>query len=348
MDGMEPTPEPVLSTAQELPVPPTPPSLLRHIFFNEVELRAGWRFLIFLVLLIVVSFCTNFAIKHMIKAPPRRNQPVELRPRLVIVGDGLSLLLILGVTAIMAAFEKRKIRYYGLPLGQALRGNFWWGCVWGFGAISALLLALRADHNFYFGAPELRGWTVAQSAFLWGIAFLLVGLSEEFSLRGYAQFTLTTGIGFWPTALLFSLLFAFLHRGNPGETIFGLFQIVLIGLFFCFTLWRTGTLWFAVGFHAAWDWGQSFFYGTLDSGIPAKGHLLHSSFAGPAWLTGGTVGPEGSVLLAPLILLLFVFFYFAFPNREPYPDPEAVPADPTRAAEKAQLEPFHPQRFRGK
>jgi hypothetical protein len=88
-------------------------------------------------------------------------------------------------------------------------------------------------------------------------------------------------------------------------------------------------LWFAVGYHAAWDWGETFFYGTPDSGLPGKGHLLNSSFHGSQWMTGGTVGPEGSVLNLVLLLAVAVLFHFAFKKGEPYPDPTAlkVPAE---------------------
>jgi membrane protease YdiL (CAAX protease family) len=237
----------------------------------------------------------------------------------------------------MAKFEKRKVRYYGLPLKSPFLRNFWLGCLWGFFAISGLLMVLRADHNFYFGSPELSGSSIARMAIFWAIAFVAVGLFEEYWLRGYTQFTLTTGMGFWPAAFLLSCLFAGVHMGNPGETKVGLFQIVLIALFLCFTLWRTGTLWFAVGFHAAWDWGQSFFYGTPDSGLLARGHLLHSSFAGSPWLTGGSVGPEGSILLNPFFVLIFVLFYLAFPTRVPYPDPEAIKRAAPAVAPQATL-----------
>ena len=334
MDHEDPTPE-LVPLEQALPASPPPP--LRKVFFNQVELRAGWRFFIFLVLLIALSYSANFVVQHVRKAPPARNQPVDLRPGAVIASDGLHFVLLLGISAIMGKFEKRKLGHYGLPVQPTFHTNVGLGVVWGFTAISVLLLVLRADHNFYYGARELSGWNIARFASLWAMAFLLVGLFEEFLLRGYAQFTLTTGMGFWPAAFLLSLLFAGLHWSNPGETIFGLLQIVLIALFLCFTLRRTGTLWFAVGFHAAWDWGQSFFYGTPDSGMLAKGHLLHSSFAGSKWLTGGSVGPEGSVVIAPLILLLFAFFHRAFPKPAPYPAPEAfkspkpVPAPQTTA-----------------
>ena len=311
MDHVNQTPE-LVPPEQALPASSPPP--VRKVFFNHVELRAGWRFFMFLVLWIAVNDCANFVLMHVQNAPAARNQAVGLRPDAVIASFGLNFVLLLGVSAIMGKVEKRKLGHYGLPLQPTFQKSLGLGVLWGFSAISVLLLVLRADHNFYYGAPELSGWNIARFALLWAIAFLLVGLFEEFQVRGYAQFTLTTGLGFWPAAFLLSLLFAGLHWGNPGENIFGLLQIVLIALFFCFTLWRTGTLWFAVGFHAAWDWGQSFLYGTPDSGILAKGHLLHSSFAGSKWLTGGSVGPEGSVLIAPLILLLFVFFHMAFPK----------------------------------
>jgi len=49
-----------------------------------------------------------------------------------------------------------------------------------------------------------------------------------------------------------------------------------------------------IGFHAAWNWGETFFYGVPESGFPPKGHLFNPTFAGPVWLTGGSAGPEGS------------------------------------------------------
>ena len=67
-------------------------------------------------------------------------------------------------------------------------------------------------------------------------------------------------------------------------------------MFFCFTLRRTGNLWFAIGWHAAFDFGETYVYSVPDSGFVMPGHLLAASLHGPRWLTGGTVGPEGSVV----------------------------------------------------
>jgi len=95
--------------------------------------------------------------------------------------------------------------------------------------------------------------------------FLVVAVFEESTLRGYLQFTLTRGIGFWWGALLLSLLFGFSHGTNRGETPVGLFSAAGVGLVFCISLWYTGSLWWALGFHASWDWAESYFYGTSDS-----------------------------------------------------------------------------------
>ena len=97
--------------------------------------------------------------------------------------------------------------------------------------------------------------------------------------------------------ILLALLFGVMHRTNPGESPVGLVSVVGAGLIFCLSLWFTGSLWWAVGFHAAWDWGQSYFYGTADSGMLAQGHLLREHPVGSALWSGGTTGPEGSVLV---------------------------------------------------
>jgi len=161
---------------------------------------------------------------------------------------------------------------------------------------------------FSFGGVALHGERVWKFAAFWAVFFLLVALFEEFAFRGYTLFTVTQTAAFWPSALLSSVIFVCTHRGNAGETWIGALGAGAIGLFFCFTLRRTGNLWFAVGVHASWDWAQSFLYGVPDSGAIVPGHLLRASFHGPVWLTGGTVGPEGSVLLFVVIALMWAAF----------------------------------------
>jgi hypothetical protein len=64
-----------------------------------------------------------------------------------------------------------------------------------------------------------------------------------------------------------------------------------------------------VGFHAAWDWGQSYFYGTADSGLIAKGHLYGEHAVGPALWSGGATGPEGSLIVLPLLVIIALLMW---------------------------------------
>jgi hypothetical protein len=151
---------------------------------------------------------------------------------------------------------------------------------------------------------------------LWGAMFLVVGLLEEFTLRGYLQYALASGIGFWPAAVILSALFLSGHVGNSGENGMGLADVFIIGMFLCLTLWRTGNLWFAVGLHATWDWGLTYLYSVPNSGTTAVGHLFNIRTQGPDWLTGGSAGPEGSIINLIFDLLLFVVFAMIYRKRK--------------------------------
>jgi hypothetical protein len=187
--------------------------------------------------------------------------------------------------------------------------------VWGFAGISFLMLALYGLRGFDFGHVVLHGARMARFAAFWAVMFLLVGLFEEFLLRGYSQFTLARGVGFWWSALALSCGFGLIHLRNAGEHWTGVLAAAFIGFFFCLTLRRTGSLWFAVGFHAAWDWGETYFYSVPDSGMVAPGHLLSSSLHGAPWLSGGSVGPEGSVFCFVVIAGIWVAFERIYPRR---------------------------------
>jgi membrane protease YdiL (CAAX protease family) len=154
----------------------------------------------------------------------------------------------------------------------------------------------------------LHGPRVIKFAIFYATLFLIVACFEEFWVRGYSLFTLAKGIGFWPAAVLLSMAFGAIHLGNKGEALTGAVAAAVIGFFFCLTLRRTGNLWFAVGFHAAWDWGETYLYSVPDSGLSMPGQLMKPVFQGPDWLTGGSVGPEGSGLVFVVMAILVLVF----------------------------------------
>jgi membrane protease YdiL (CAAX protease family) len=299
------TPEPNLLT-------PTPsvPAQVHTIFFSEKGLRSGWRLVLYLILFGVFAFSlgrlAEFAVHHL------HHKLASIWSALI--GEALVLIAAIAAALIMARIEKRTFDDYGLPKRGAFGRTFWIGTLWGLAGITLLLLLIRAAGDFSFGGIALHGIRILKFAAFWAAVFLIVGLFEEFFFRGYPQFTLTQGIGFWPAAILLSTAFGAVHLGNKGEALLGALAAGLIGLFFCLTLRRTGNLWFAVGFHAAWDWGESYLYSVPDSGEVSPGHLLSSSFHGSRWITGGTVGPEGSVLVLVIVALLWVAFDRLYPD----------------------------------
>jgi membrane protease YdiL (CAAX protease family) len=120
------------------------------------------------------------------------------------------------------------------------------------------------------------------------------------------QLRKVSGSSFWQAAWVTSTLFGFIHTNNNGENWIGIFAAALIGFVFCVSVWATGSAWWAIGCHAAWDWGETYFYGAADSGNVAVGHYLTATPSGATLWSGGTDGPEGSLLVVPVVLLLLL------------------------------------------
>ncbi len=136
--------------------------------------------------------------------------------------------------------------------------------------------------------------------------FALAGFFEEFLYRGYIQRSLTEGIGFWGATILTSFWFGWIHYAE-GAPVMEAVTAFAVAIFWCLTLRVTGGIAFAIGFHASWDFMEGAVFGSSDSTFEFAGQLAASTPAGPAWLTGGTVGPEASVLfLVPLAVLIFI------------------------------------------
>lgn len=293
------------------------PHYLRKVFYNDHGLRAGWRLLIYCGMIFVLVYGAGLIAKRL-SGSPKGPQPPEFVQRIIQGLVELVLFLVLLLLAwIMSKIERRKMGVYGLPLQKSLFSSFFTGyLLWGFLPLAFLLLVLRALRVFYFGDVSRLNLQILGWGLLWWVFFLLVGLFEEYCFRGYFLYTLGDGIGFWPAAIIQAILFARVHMGNGGETRIGIVATAFFALFAAATLWRTGNLWLAVGAHAGWDWGQSFFFGVSDSGLQVPGHFLNPHVvSGPDWLTGGSVGPEGSVVTLILWALMTVVFLLLYRKR---------------------------------
>ena len=289
------------------------------VFIGPNGLRAGWRLSIYIVLLVIFREVLVLALQH-IHALQRyfASAPSgELAPVGLIVSECVVTFIVLAAAWIMSLIEKRPFGEYGMPLSEAFGKRFWEGMLWGIVTISLVIGLIAAVGAYSFGPLALAGSAIFRNAVLWLIGFFLVGVFEEFAFRGYMQYTLGSGIGFWPAAAILSALFAAVHLNNPGEGIVGALSVVVIAIFFCLTLRRTGNLWFAIGLHCSFDWGETFVYSVPNSGTTTAGALSHSSLHGARWITGGAVGPEGSIFCFLCVALLFLLFHLKYPPKRP-------------------------------
>jgi membrane protease YdiL (CAAX protease family) len=196
-------------------------------------------------------------------------------------------------------FEEGTFRCY-LQFTLARGINFWWAL----GAIAGLCLLLQ-----FSGDPK-------GSAGVYAIA--LLGLVPCWMLHRARN----ASSGFWQAAWTTSTAFGYYHTNNTGENWIGIFAAALIGFVFCVSVRLTGSAWWAIGCHSAWDWAETYFYGTADSGFPAQHHLLSSTATGNVLWSGGTDGPEGSLLVVPVILLLLLWLVVGY-RRSLSPIPRA-------------------------
>jgi hypothetical protein len=270
---------------------------IRWMFVGSDGIRAGWSIGLFILLLAVPSVPLQLVARHYHLKPEG-----EIPLGLFLVGETVQLATVFLATAVMARVERRRFWYFGLG-GQRPALYFLIGMAGGLASMSLLVGTLFAGGNLVFDGVALHGWSIAFYGLIWLAGFTLVGMSEEWLLRGYVQYTLARGIGFWPAALATSLLFAAGHLHNKGENPIGIAQVLAAGLVFCLLLRTTGSLWMAIGFHTTWDWAQSFLYGTPDSALRMQHHLFITHAAGDPRFSGGTAGPEGSLFATPLLLL---------------------------------------------
>jgi membrane protease YdiL (CAAX protease family) len=183
-----------------------------NIFNGTDGLRAGWRLLIYAALLCALGYGAD----KIANAIFHGQWPDLMTPTGIVLSfldEACALLL---AAWIMARIESRSLSDYGLPWRRAFSRQFWQAGVIGFVSLTFLLVVLRLARAYSLGSLQLHGVDIVKNGLLWAVAITLLATIEEFFYRGYLQFTLTSGIGFWPAAAFTSALMAAAHTFNPG------------------------------------------------------------------------------------------------------------------------------------
>nr|WP_256624036.1 MULTISPECIES: CPBP family intramembrane glutamic endopeptidase [Actinomyces] len=140
---------------------------------------------------------------------------------------------------------------------------------------------------------------------------MLAGVGEEILMRGTLQRILTGFVGpLWALGII-SALFGAGHVLNAGATTLGVVAIALeAGALLGAAYLLTGRLWLPMGIHIAWNAVQGGVFGSTISGIDGTRGLARASWSGPQFLTGGTMGMEGSVVTVIVGLLAGIALLF--------------------------------------
>ena len=293
------------------------PAALRGglILGSDRKLQPLWRAIIFFILVgfVLVPLIGNLST---FVFPPPPGTRLHLTPFEIAIAEAVNFLAALIGTALFAWYEHRRIDSYGLPLDAALKSPTWEGFGIGVVQTAVVAFAMLALGGMQVHGLALSGTAVATSALAWLAACIAVGISEEFLFRGYFLQALWKAIGFWPAAAVIAAIFAAAHYFlKAGENIWDVIALVSFSLLCCYSVLRTGNLWFAVGLHVSYDFIQLFVIGTPNGGQIPPGRLLDVTFNGPAWLTGGSLGTEASWIAYPMDALAFAYIWWRYRDR---------------------------------
>jgi hypothetical protein len=282
---------------------------MRKIFVGPHGIRSGWRLLIFFAILAALII----GLQNLIVRLPRVGAKCaalfhagQFGPVGGLLNEAIYVGSLLIVLWIMTKIEGRRIGDYGWrPQVPGVIRRWATGFLFGAVMVTAMYTLQWSEHVYSFGSWALPPSRAVAGGVLWFVVCFFVGAFEEGAFRGYAQFTLGRGIGFWPAAFTISFAFGFLHLLDPNYTALGVGGPAIFGLLFAFCLWRTGDLWLAMGIHSAVDFSELFIFAPSHS-FSSSVHLLTADLHGPAWLTGWTIGPEASINGYAVLALAFV------------------------------------------
>jgi uncharacterized protein len=168
-------------------------------------------------------------------------------------------------------------------------------------AIISATVLLLACLGFY----QVQGLGFSPAVLSMFGGFFSVAVLEEVLFRALLFGLLEQWLGTWLALLLSSLLFGLAHLINPNADILTTLQLVVLGLMFTAAFLYSRRMWLCIGMHWGWNFVQGGVFSVAVSGMEAKG-LLQSSISGPAWLTGGDFGIEGSVITTVCCLICMV------------------------------------------
>ncbi len=223
-----------------------------------------------------------------------------------------SLLFILWVRFV----ENRPVASMGLSLARIIP-RFVRGYALGLGFLASVVLIIFALGGYDLAAiaPAFSTPAALGTIGLFLIGFIIQGSSEEIMMRGWVMSAMAARFGLVIAIIVNASVFGALHLGNEGLdhiNWIAMANIVLVGIFLSLYAVREGSLIGVCAWHGAWNWLLGLGFGLDVSGMTIDTPALIADFDNKAdaatWLTGGSFGPEGSLVVTGILLAGCLWF----------------------------------------
>jgi len=223
-----------------------------------------------------------------------------------------------GMTAVVFAawlrfFERRSWASVGLGISKGTGRNYVLGFGIGLLMAASVVYAVRLLGGYAIEAEVNLQLRDLAPILILMFAFMLQSGVEELIFRGWMLGRIAARYGLWAGVIGNSILFTLMHfdgdvsaLGVSGTLLF-VAATLLFAVFLSLLVIKEKSVWGAAAWHAAWNWMFITWFGLPTTGIelnlsPLVSDLMPAPGAA-VWLTGGTDGPEGSVL-TPIVLTL--------------------------------------------
>jgi membrane protease YdiL (CAAX protease family) len=275
-------------------------NLISRILYTpgEARLRAGWRLITQLALLLSAVFVLSLAL---IVA-----DLLALPYEISLLINQLVIFISVTSTVLLARRFLDRRSFVSLGLG---RRHLLLDLLAGFviaGVVMGVIFVIMQRAGWLeieaFAWQQVSGPQAAAQLGLWLLIFILTGWQEELLTRGYWLQNLAEGLSMPWALFISSVLFGLAHLANPNASWVAVLGLVAAGYFLAYGYLRTRQLWLPIGLHIGWNFFEGNVFGFPVSGLDSF-RLIQVTVSGPEQWTGGLFGPEAGLIVLPGMLV---------------------------------------------
>jgi membrane protease YdiL (CAAX protease family) len=283
---------------------------------DESELRSGWRILAFLLFFILAAsllmaltnvFTTLSPSLNSLLAEPAASDSLSRSGLISLYFGNLRNLVAAAIASAISArmLERRGLASIGFRLHRHWQRDFAFGCAMGAAALSIAVGMAAAFETITFSVQTRDLASISKGFVIAFLFFLIAGATEELIFRGFPFQALVHNLGGFAAVAITSILFGLAHLANPSASAFSTINTILAGVWLGLAYLLTRSLWLATALHCSWNFAMVFIFGLPVSGFTTLDQLawLRGSIGAPAWISGGSYGPEAGVAVTAALVL---------------------------------------------